>query len=325
MKVLVTGAGGFIGSHLCESLVNEGYEVRALVRYNSKNFWGWLEHSSVKNEIEVIQGDIIDFDSVKKATKDVRIIFHLAALISIPYSYQVQQGFVNVNIKGMLNLMQASLLNGIEKFIHTSTSEVYGTAQYVPMDENHPINPESPYAATKAAADYLALSFYKSFNLPVVILRPFNVYGPRQSARAVIPTIITQILSGEKKINLGALHPTRDFTYVKDTVRGFILAEKINSDNILGKVINIGSNFEISIEKLAQDIAKLMEVNIELSSEEKRKRPVKSEVKRLWAENRIAKELLGWTPNCSLEQGLKITIDWFKKNINFYKPEIYNV
>ena len=325
MKVLVTGAGGFIGSHLCESLVNEGYEVRALVRYNSKNFWGWLEHSSVKNEIEVIQGDIIDFDSVKKATKDVRIIFHLAALISIPYSYQVQQAFVNVNIKGMLNLMQASLLNGIEKFIHTSTSEVYGTAQYVPMDENHPINPESPYAATKAAADYLALSFYKSFNLPVVILRPFNVYGPRQSARAVIPTIITQILSGEKKINLGVLHPTRDFTYVKDTVRGFILAEKINSDNILGKVINIGSNFEISIEKLAQDIAKLMEVNIELSSEEKRKRPVKSEVKRLWAENRIAKELLGWTPNCSLEQGLKITIDWFKKNINFYKPEIYNV
>lgn len=325
MKVLVTGAGGFIGSHLCESLVNEGYEVRALVRYNSKNFWGWLEHSSVKNEIEVIQGDIIDFDSVKKATKDVRIIFHLAALISIPYSYQVQQAFVNVNIKGMLNLMQASLLNGIEKFIHTSTSEVYGTAQYVPMDENHPINPESPYAATKAAADYLALSFYKSFNLPVVILRPFNVYGPRQSARAVIPTIITQILSGEKKINLGALHPTRDFTYVKDTVRGFILAEKINSDNILGKVINIGSNFEISIEKLAQDIAELMGVSVEFSSEEKRKRPVKSEVERLWAENRIAKKLLGWTPNCSLEQGLKVTIDWFKKNIHFYKPELYNV
>jgi len=179
MKVLVTGAGGFIGSHLCESLVGEGYEVRALVRYNSKNFWDWLEHSSVKNEIEVIQGDIKDFDSVKKATKDVRIIFHLAALISIPYSYQVQQAFVDVNIKGTLNLLQASLLNGIEKFIHTSTSEVYGTAQYVPMDENHPINPESPYAATKAAADYLALSFYKSFNLPVVILRPFNVYGPR--------------------------------------------------------------------------------------------------------------------------------------------------
>lgn len=325
MKVLVTGAGGFIGSHLCESLVDEGYEVRALVRYNSKNFWGWLEHSSVKNEIEVIQGDIIDFDSVKKATKDVRIIFHLAALISIPYSYQVQQAFVNVNIKGMLNLMQASLLNGIEKFIHTSTSEVYGTAQYVPMDENHPINPESPYAATKAAADYLALSFYKSFNLPVVILRPFNVYGPRQSARAVIPTIITQILSDEKKINLGALHPTRDFTYVKDTVKGFILAEKINSDNILGKVINIGSNFEISIEKLANDIAELMGVSVEFSSEEKRKRPVKSEVERLWAENKIAKELLGWTPNCSLEQGLKVTIDWFKKNIHYYKPEIYNV
>ncbi len=323
MKVLITGAGGFIGSHLCEALVDEGYEVRAMVRYNSKNLWGWLEYSDIKNEIEVINGDIRDFDFVQKSLKDIKILFHLAAMISIPYSYQVQQSFVDVNIKGTLNLLQASLTNGVEKFIHTSTSEVYGTAQYVPIDENHPINPQSPYSATKAGADYLAMSFYKSFGLPVIILRPFNVYGPRQSARAIIPTIITQILSGKKRINLGTIYPTRDFTYVKDTVKGFVLAEK--SDNIFGKTVNIGSNFEISIEKLAYDIAKLMGENVELMSDEERKRPDKSEVERLWAENKLAKELLGWSQSYSLQNGLKDTIKWFRENINFYKPDIYNV
>jgi dTDP-glucose 4,6-dehydratase len=323
MKVLVTGAGGFIGSHLCEALVDEGYEVRAMVRYNSKNLWGWLEYSDIKNEIEVINGDIRDFDFVQKSLKNIKIVFHLAAIISIPYSYQVQQSFVDVNIKGTLNLLQASLTNGVEKFIHTSTSEVYGTAQYVPIDENHPINPQSPYSATKAGADYLAMSFYKSFGLPVIILRPFNVYGPRQSARAIIPTIITQILSGKKRINLGTIYPTRDFTYVKDTVKGFILAEK--SDNIFGKTVNIGSNFEISIEKLAYDIAKLMGEDIELISDEERKRPDKSEVERLWAENKLAKELLGWNLSYSLQNGLKDTIKWFRENINFYKADIYNV
>lgn len=325
MKVLVTGAAGFIGSHLCEGLVNEGHEVRALVRYNSQNSWGWLEYSSVKNEIEVVPGDIRDFDSVRKAVEDVKIIYHLAALISIPYSYQAQQAFVDVNIKGTLNLLQASLSAGVEKVVHTSTSEVYGTAQYVPIDEAHPINPQSPYAATKAGADYLALSFYRSFNLPVVTLRPFNTFGPRQSARAVIPTIITQILSGKRKVKLGALYPTRDLTYVKDTAQGFIRAGKPGSDNAIGQVVNIGSNFEVSIENLANSIAELMGVEVELLSEEKRKRPDKSEVERLWAENRKAEELLGWAPGYSLEQGLKETIDWLKENLHFYKPELYNV
>ncbi|MEW5768588.1 MAG: NAD-dependent 4,6-dehydratase LegB [bacterium] len=325
MKVLVTGAGGFIGSHLCEALVNEGGQVRALVRYNSQNSWGWLEYSPVKNEIEVVPGDIRDFDSVRKAVEGVKNIYHLAALISIPYSYQAQQAFVDVNIKGTLNLLQASLSAGVEKIVHTSTSEVYGTAQYVPIDEKHPINPQSPYAATKAGADYLALSFYRSFNLPVVILRPFNTYGPRQSARAVIPTIITQILSGQRKVKLGALHPTRDLTYVKDTVQGFIRAGQPGSDKAIGQVVNIGSNFEVSIENLAESIAELMGVEVELWSEEKRKRPDKSEVERLWAEDRKAKELLGWAPGYSLKQGLKETIDWLKENLHFYKPELYNV
>lgn len=325
MKVLVTGAAGFIGSHLCEALVNEGCQVRVLVRYNSQNSWGWLEYSSVKNEIEVVPGDIRDFDSVRKAVEDVKIIYHLAALISIPYSYRTQQAFVDVNIKGTLNLLQASLSSGVEKVVHTSTSEVYGTAQYVPIDEKHPINPQSPYAATKAGADYLALSFYRSFNLPVVTLRPFNTFGPRQSARAVIPTIITQILSGKRRVKLGALHPTRDLTYVKDTAQGFIRAGKPGSDNAIGQVVNIGSNFEVSIENLANSIAELMGVEVELLSEEKRKRPDKSEVERLWAENRKAEELLGWAPGYSLEQGLKETIDWLKENLHFYKPELYNV
>lgn len=323
MKVLVTGAGGFIGSHLCELLVKEGYSVRALVRYNSRNHWGWLENSPIKEHIEVCTYDVRDFDGVLKCVKGVKTIFHLASLISIPYSYRTQNSYVDVNINGALNLLQASLLSGVDKFIHTSTSEVYGTAQYVPIDEKHPINPQSPYAATKAGADYLVSSFNKSFSLPTVILRPFNAYGPRQSARAIIPTIITQILSGSRKIKLGALHPTRDFTFVKDVVKGFLLASR--TDNCTGKVINLGSNFEISIKSLAEIIFETIGAEAEIESEDLRKRPKLSEVERLWAENKLAEELLNWSVDFSFKEGLIETISWFRENISIYKPEIYNV
>jgi len=323
-NILVTGAGGFIGSHLAEALVKKGCNVRAFVHYNSFNRWGWIDYldKHIKDSIEIFAGDVRDPHGVKKAMQDCGVVFHLAALIGIPYSYHSPDTYVDTNIKGTLNILQAARELEVAKIIHTSTSEVYGTAQYVPIDEKHPINPQSPYAATKAGADYLALSFYRSFNLPVVILRPFNTYGPRQSARAVIPTIITQILSGKRKIKLGALHPTRDLTYVKDTVQGFILAGK---SDMMGQVVNVGSNFEVSIGKLANLISELMEAEVELLSEEKRKRPDKSEVERLWAENKKAKELLGWTPSYSLEQGLKETIDWLKENLHFYKPGLYNV
>lgn len=323
MKVLVTGAGGFIGSHLCELLVKEGYDVRALVRYNSRNHWGWLENSSIKEHIEVCTYDIRDFDGVLKCVKGVKTIFHLASLISIPYSYRTQNSYVDVNINGALNLLQASLLSGIEKFIHTSTSEVYGTAQYVPIDEKHPINPQSPYAATKAGADYLVSSFHKSFSLPTVTLRPFNAFGPRQSARAIIPTIITQVLSGYKKIKLGALHPTRDFTFVKDVTKGFLLASR--TDTCTGKVINLGSNFEISIQNLAELIFETIGVEVEIESEDSRNRPKDSEVERLWAENKLADELLNWSVDFSFKEGLTETINWIKENISIYKPEMYNV
>ena len=325
MKVLVTGAGGFIGSHLCEALFEKGYEVKAFVRYNAQNFWGWLEHSRFKNEIEVITGDIRDFDSVQRAIKNTEIVFHLAALISIPYSYLNQQSFVDVNVKGTLNILQASLSSKVYRIIHTSTSEVYGTAQYVPISEHHPINPQSPYAATKAGADYLALSFCRSFNLPVVVLRPFNTFGPRQSARAIIPTIISQILSGKKHVNLGSVHPTRDLTYVKDIVEGFISSVDRGSEEAIGQIVNLGSNFEISVKDLANLITRLMGITVEIESDNERKRPNKSEVERLWADNKKAKELLNWSPKCSLEEGLRETISWFGENIQFYKPELYNV
>jgi NAD dependent epimerase/dehydratase len=325
LKVLVTGAGGFIGSHLCEALFEKGYEVKAFVRYNAQNFWGWLEHSRFKNEIEVITGDIRDFDSVQRAIKNTEIVFHLAALISIPYSYLNQQSFVDVNVKGTLNILQASLSSKVYRIIHTSTSEVYGTAQYVPISEHHPINPQSPYAATKAGADYLALSFCRSFNLPVVVLRPFNTFGPRQSARAIIPTIISQILSGKKHVNLGSVHPTRDLTYVKDIVEGFISSVDRGSEEAIGQIVNLGSNFEISVKDLANLITRLMGITVEIESDNERKRPNKSEVERLWADNKKAKELLNWSPKCSLEEGLRETISWFGENIQFYKPELYNV
>lgn len=325
MKTLVTGAGGFIGSHLCEALFEKGYEVKAFIRYNAQNFWGWLDYSRFKKDIEIITGDIRDFDSVQRAVRNTDIVFHLGALISIPYSYLNQQSFVDVNIKGTLNILQASLASKICRIIHTSTSEVYGTAQYVPISENHPINPQSPYAATKAGADYLALSFCRSFDLPVIVLRPFNTYGPRQSARAIIPTIISQILSGKKTVNLGSVHPTRDLTYVRDIVEGFILSIDKSSEQAVGQVINLGSNFEISVKDLANLITRSMGITVEIQSEDERKRPSKSEVERLWADNKKAKELLNWSPKYSLEEGLRETIGWFEKNIQFYKPELYNV
>jgi len=323
MKALITGAGGFIGSHLCETLIENGYEVKAFVRYNSRNFWGWIESCPYQSKMEVVTGDIRDYDSVKDAMKGVDVIFHLAALIGIPYSYISPLAYIKTNIEGTYNILQAAKELNIKKIIHTSTSEVYGTAQSVPIAEEHPINPQSPYSATKASADFLALSFYRSYDLPVAIVRPFNTYGPRQSARAVVPTIITQILSGKKKIKMGSLHPTRDLTYVKDTVGGFIAVAK--SEKSIGKVVNFGMNFEISIGDLAKLIGKLMNVEIRTEVEEERRRPEKSEVNRLWADTKKAKSLLKWSPEYTLEQGLNETIEWFKRNLHLYKSEIYNV
>ncbi|MFA4934085.1 MAG: NAD-dependent 4,6-dehydratase LegB [Candidatus Omnitrophota bacterium] len=322
-SVLVTGAGGFIGSHLTEKLLASGYIVKAFVHYNSRNSWGWLESSKCKERLEIISGDVRDADIVRHAMCDVEIVFHLAALIGIPYSYCSPEAYVETNIKGSLNILQAAKDLGVKKIVITSTSEIYGTAQSVPIAETHPINPQSPYAATKSAADLLALSFYRSFNLPVAIVRPFNTYGPRQSARAVIPTIITQILYGKKNIKLGAISPTRDLTYVEDTVNGFICAGE--SSKSTGEIINLGTNSEISIEDLARLISRYLNKNIKIESEKNRQRPVKSEVERLMADNAKAGRLLNWSPEYSLERGLKKTIEWFKKNKGIYKPEIYNV
>jgi NAD dependent epimerase/dehydratase len=322
-KVLVTGAGGFIGSHLTEELVDRGYQVKAFIHYNSRNSWGWLESSKHRENIEIIAGDIRNADIVRHAMRDVEIVFHLAALIGIPYSYHSPEAYVDTNIKGTLNILQSALDFGVKKVVLTSTSEIYGTAQFVPITELHPINPQSPYAASKSAADLLGISFHKSFNLPVVIVRPFNTFGPRQSARAVVPTIITQILAGCRKIKLGSLDPTRDLTYVEDTVNGFIKAGE--SKNGIGEVINLGSDNEISIRNLANLIAKMMGVSIVIDEDTNRKRPIKSEVDRLMADNSKAKKLLKWSPEYSLEKGLKKTIEWFKENNAKYKSDIYNV
>ena len=322
-KVLVTGAGGFIGSHLTEALVRRGFNVRAFVLYNSTNSWGWLDqlHPEIKNQIEVFPGDIRDPYGVKKAMQGCDIVFHLAALIAIPYSYHTPDTYIDTNVKGTLNIVQAARELGLSKVIHTSTSEVYGTAQFVPITEEHPLQGQSPYSASKIGADQIAMSFFNSFETPVSIIRPFNTYGPRQSARAVIPTIIIQIASGQKKLKLGALHPTRDFNYVDDIVNGFI--EISMSDIARGKVINIGNKYEISIEDTAKLIAEIMNIEIEIETNSERLRPRKSEVYRLLCENSKAKKILNWRPQFhgrnGLKKGLRKTIDWFSVLENFQK------
>lgn len=324
-NILVTGADGFIGSHLTEMLLNIGAKVKALSYYNSFNFWGWLEDIPVNNNLEIISGDIRDPHFCKEITKDIDIIFHLAALIAIPYSYQAPDSYVDTNVKGTLNICQAAKENNVERLIHASTSEVYGTAQYVPIDEKHPIQAQSPYSASKIGADAMAVSFYNSFDLPITIARPFNTYGPRQSARAVIPTIITQIASGKKKIKLGDVSPTRDFNYVEDTCRGFL--KIASSDNTIGEVINIGSNFEISVRDTLMTIKLLMNSDVEFITENVRLRPEKSEVLRLWCDNSKIRSLTGFEPEFDIKSGLAKTIDWFTKteNLKKYKTNIYNV
>jgi dTDP-glucose 4,6-dehydratase len=322
-RVLVTGAGGFIGSHLTEQLVQSGATVKAFVRYNSKNQWGWLESSPYGSEIEVYTGDIRDYDSVKSAMKDIQAVFHLAALIGIPYSYVSPLAYIKTNVEGTYNVLQAARELNIERVIHTSTSEVYGTARYVPIDENHPLQPQSPYSASKIGADNLALSYFHSFSLPVTIARPFNTYGPRQSARAIIPTVITQILSGKRQIELGNLTPTRDLNFVADTVKGFVkIAE---CDNIHGEVVNIGSGREIAIGDLVRLIVGLIGTDIEILQKEQRVRPEQSEVERLLCNNQKITRLTGWVSEVSLEEGLKRTIEWLRENLELYKPDIYNV
>jgi len=325
MKALVTGADGFIGSHLTELLVVNGYQVKALSQYNSFNNWGWLEDVSCKDQIEIITGDIRDPHYCKYISKDVDIIFHLAALIAIPYSYVAPDSYVDTNIKGTLNICQAAKENGGIRVIHTSTSEVYGTAQYIPIDEKHPLNPQSPYSASKIAADAMAMSFYNSFALPVTIARPFNTYGPRQSARAVIPTIITQIASGKKEIQLGDTSPTRDFNFVDDTCRGFLaIAEH---EKTAGEIINIGSNSEISIADTVNLIKELMNSDVKFIFDEARIRPKTSEVFRLVCDNSKLKILTGLETKVEITEGLKLTIDWIMQpnNLKHYKSEIYNV
>jgi len=325
--ILVTGAGGFIGSHLVELLLEQNCLVKAFVHYNSFNRWGWLDdrQGGTQDRLTVFPGDIRDPNGVREAMKGCEVVFHLAALIGIPYSYHSPDVYVDTNIKGTLNILQAARDLGIQKILHTSTSEVYGTARFVPITEEHPVNPQSPYAATKAGADFLALTFFRSFGTPVVVVRPFNTYGPRQSARAIIPTIITQLIAGKKTISLGSVTPTRDLNFVKDTAMGFLKAAE--SEGTSGEIVNLGSNFEISIADLAQKIASIMGRPLMIESREERIRPEKSEVERLWASNDKAKQLFGWTPAWSLDRGLEETISWFRKpgNMSMYKTDLYNI
>ena len=329
--ILVTGADGFIGSHLTEALVRQGFNVRAFVYYNSFNSWGWLDQCAkdVKGQFEVVAGDIRDPHGVKESMKGCDAVLHLAALIAIPFSYHSPDSYVDTNIKGTLNVLQAARELGVKRLIHTSTSEVYGTAKFVPITETHPLQGQSPYSATKIAADQLAFSFYSSFNLPVITIRPFNTYGPRQSARAVIPTIITQIANGVHQIKLGAVNPTRDFSFIQDTVAGFIAA--LQAESGLGEVINLGSNFEISIKETVQLISDSMRASIEIISDEKRVRPEKSEVERLWADTTKAKKLIGWEPSYAgrdgFKRGITETINWFtqSENLRPYKSGTYNL
>jgi dTDP-glucose 4,6-dehydratase len=331
MKVLVTGADGFIGSHLTEALVRSGHDVRAFVFYNSFNSWGWLDRCApdVKGRFEVFAGDIRDPYGVRTAMRGCDRVLHLAALIAIPYSYHSPDTYIDTNVKGTLNVVQAARDLGVARVVHTSTSEVYGTARFVPITEEHPLQGQSPYSASKIGADQIALSFHCSFETPVAVLRPFNTYGPRQSARAVIPTIITQIAAGRRTIKLGAVHPTRDFSFVEDTARGFIAA--MGSDAAVGTVTNIGSGFEISIGDTAHCIARLMGVNIEIEGESQRVRPAASEVERLFASYAMAEQRMGWTPVYGglegFERGLRKTIDWFTQpgNLAHYKTDQYNL
>ena len=330
MKILVTGADGFIGSHVVETLVKSGHEVRAFVLYNSFNSWGWLDDSdkSVRESIDVFAGDIRDPHGVDNAVSGQEVILNLAALIAIPYSYHSPDTYIDTNIKGTLNILQAARRHEVSRVIQTSTSEVYGTAQYIPIDEKHPLHPQSPYAASKVGADQLALSFHASFKTPVGVLRPFNTYGPRQSARAVIPTIISQLATG-REVKLGSLSPTRDFSFVRDTANGFLAAAM--SDAIIGQTVNLGSGFEISIQETAETIAKLMNVELKLANDEQRVRPESSEVERLHASIQKAKEVLGWQPQLKglegFKAGLKQTIDWFSNPTNLarYKADRYNL
>ena len=325
MKALVTGADGFIGSHLTEMLISKGYEVKALSQYNSFSNWGWLENINCLEQVEVISGDIRDPHFCRMIVKDLDIVFHLAALIAIPYSYIAPDSYVDTNIKGTLNICQAAKENGGIRVIQTSTSEVYGTAQYVPIDEKHPLQAQSPYSASKIAADAMAMSFYNSFNLPVTIARPFNTYGPRQSARAIIPTIITQIANGEKEIKLGDTSPTRDFNFVEDTCKGFLAIAE--NDETIGEIFNIGSNTEISIGETVELIKELMHSNVQFISDPQRLRPKNSEVFRLVCDNTKINQLTGLESKVDLREGLKRTIDWIlmPNNLKQYKSEIYNV
>ncbi|GAA0076319.1 NAD-dependent 4,6-dehydratase LegB [Clostridium sp. CTA-5] len=326
-KVLVTGADGFIGSHLCELLLEEGYKVKAFIHYNSFNSWGWLDalDKNKQNEIEIFTGDIRDPNGVKESMKGIEEVFHLAALIAIPFSYYSPDSYVDTNIKGTLNVLQAARYLEIKRILVTSTSEVYGTAKYVPIDEEHPFQGQSPYSATKIGADRIAESFYRSFNLPMTIVRPFNTYGPRQSARAIIPTIITQLLCGKKEIKLGSLTPTRDFNYVKDTAKGFIEISK--SKKTIGEEINIASEKEISIKQLADELISQINKDAKIISDEQRLRPEKSEVNRLLGSNKKIKRLTNWKPDYTFEEGIKETIEWFKipENLMKYKSNIYNI
>lgn len=324
-RVFITGSEGFIGSHLTEKLVKLGANVTALVQYNSFNNWGWLDtfDREILNNINVITGDIREYDNMKRAIKGQEVVFHLAALIAIPYSYLSPMAYVRTNVEGTTNVLEACREYDVEKVVHTSTSETYGTALYVPIDEKHPMQGQSPYSASKIGADKMAESFYKSFDMPIATIRPFNTYGPRQSARAVIPTIISQILAGKREIKLGSLTPTRDFNYVKDTAEAFIkIAE---SDKTIGEVINAGSNYEISIEELVKKIIYLTNEDVKIICDEERLRPEKSEVNRLWADNKKIKTLTEWSPKYTLDEGLGETIEWIKNNMDYFKTDIYNV
>jgi NAD dependent epimerase/dehydratase len=324
-RVLVTGADGFIGSHLTELLVREGYRVKALAQYNSFNSWGWLEQVACRDEIEVVCGDVRDAQFCREICRNVDLVFHLAALIAIPYSYSAPQSYVETNVAGTLNVCQAALDNSVQRVIHTSTSEVYGTAKYVPIDEQHPLQPQSPYSASKIGADAIAMSFANSFGLRLTIARPFNTYGPRQSARAVIPTIISQIASGRKEIRLGDLRPTRDFNYVADTCRGLLALARC--ERAVGETVNIGSGTEISIRDTLETIRELMGANVEFLADEQRLRPAGSEVFRLCCDTARMREWTGYAPAVSLRDGLRKTVEWFTQPANLarYKPGVYNV